>query len=96
MMKPTPIFAAVCFASLLACTEYGLGSAKDMIGGDSAGMDDTAMGIPDVDACDGADEPDADSVALNTECAVDLSTGTFSPVIEWDWGTGAFCGPAMA
>jgi hypothetical protein len=94
MMKPTPIFAAVCFASLLACTEYGLGSAKDMIGGDSAGMDDTAMGIPDVDACDGADEPDADSVALNTECAVDLSTGTFSPVIEWDWGTGAFCGPA--
>ncbi len=38
-------------------------------------------------------EGEPHDVALNTECDVDLQTGSFTPVIEFDFGNSSFCGP---
>lgn len=35
-------------------------------------------------------------VAPNAACDVPLQVGGFDPVVEWKWGTDAFCGPAVA
>lgn len=80
------------------------GPDYDLISKDeNQGQDDTA-GIPDsedtdlpaVDACEDPEQPEPGTVPLNEECEVDLQTGTFSPVIEWQFGNSSFCGPAAA
>jgi hypothetical protein len=45
--------------------------------------------------CSAPDVPVGD-VALNESCDVPLQMGSFTPVVEWKWGTGTFCGPAVA
>lgn len=85
-------------ALLGACTEYKINPGGDVIGGDDPEDSDeptpTDTGIVTVDACEDFDEPDAATVALNEECEVELSEGSFTPVVEWKYGSSAFCGPA--
>ena len=80
----------------VGCSEYKLTG-----GGDAAGADDTGRGDafdpddPMVDACDEDEEVDARDVTLNAECDVELSTGSFSPTVEWSFGASSFCGPPV-
>ncbi len=81
---------------LAACTEYDIKPTKDPNDGSDTAVDtgdprDT--GITVVDACDEFEQPDPVEVELATECDVALSEGSFSPVIEWKYGSGPFCGP---
>lgn len=81
---------------LAACTEYDIKPTKEPEGGSDSGVDtgdprDT--GITVVNACEEFEQPEPATVELATECEVDLSTGSFSPVIEWTYGDSAFCGP---
>ncbi|MDP2307489.1 MAG: hypothetical protein Q8P18_15790 [Pseudomonadota bacterium] len=32
-------------------------------------------------------------MTLNEECDVELQTATFTPVVEYDYGSSTFCGP---
>jgi len=45
--------------------------------------------------CSAPDAP-VENVALNEACDIPLQVGGFSPVVEWKWGSGTFCGPAVA
>ena len=80
---------------LASCTEYDIKSTHHEDGGEDPPEDSTPIdtGTAIVDACDDPTDPPATSVDLNTECDVELSTGSFTPVVEWKWGSGAFCGP---
>ncbi|MFN7144394.1 MAG: FG-GAP-like repeat-containing protein [Myxococcota bacterium] len=75
------------------CSDYDL-VTKDQHGGKDA--EDTGAG-PDTDEnfseiCEGL-EGSRHDVALNAECDVELQTGSFTPVVEYHYGTTAFCGP---
>ncbi|MEZ4381210.1 MAG: hypothetical protein R3A79_07665 [Nannocystaceae bacterium] len=37
-----------------------------------------------------------EDVAANAQCEIELQEGTFSPVVEWKWGSSTFCGPPVA
>ncbi|MEZ4453684.1 MAG: hypothetical protein R3B09_29790 [Nannocystaceae bacterium] len=37
-----------------------------------------------------------DDVLPNAACEIDLQQGTFTPVVEWKWGSSPFCGPPVA
>lgn len=73
-------------------TDEGGGTDSDPVVTDSRDTDEPVV----VDACSSPEEPPAVSVPENTECEVELQTGKFTPVVEWKWGNGAFCGPAAA
>jgi hypothetical protein len=96
-MRTAFLGASLSLVSLLACTEYTVNPNKDASGADDtgplgeSGTDDTAEPL---DACGEAETPTPVSVELNAECDVELQTGKFSPVKEWKWGNGPFCGPA--
>ncbi len=78
---------------LIGCSDYNLKERQNHNGnnGDDSGFSpDTGNDFSDV--CEGlVATPHA--VALNTECDVDVQTGTFTPVVEYNYGTTSFCGP---
>jgi hypothetical protein len=81
---------------LAGCTEYDLNPEKDdEVGGDDTFSDEDDTGQPDVDACGEAEEPPLGTVIINDECEVEYQTGTFSPTVEWTYGSADFCGPAV-
>jgi hypothetical protein len=78
------------------CTEYGISANNDVSGSDTG-----ASTIPDsgdtaalLEFCGEIEDFPSEEVPLNTECDLDLQTGSFSPVQEWTYGQAAFCGPA--
>lgn len=81
---------------LLACgSENGLNGIKPNAGADS---DLPEESVPDTEKPDPNSPCDALSgtahdVDLNTECDVSLQTGSFTPVVEYHFGTTSFCGP---
>lgn len=82
---------------LAACgPDYDLIPKDDNQGQDDTGplVDSEDTDRPVIDACDDMEQPSPDTVPLNEECEVDLQTGSFSPVIEWQFGNSSFCGPA--
>ena len=92
-MKTTSLLTILALA---ACTEYTIKPGGDVTGGEDTEHIDTAprdTGKVDVDACAEFEDIAAEDVELNAECDVDLSTGSFTPVIEWTYGSSSFCGP---
>lgn len=80
-------------AILVACQDYNLNPKSDGTGTDA---EETGAG-PGTDEdfsdiCEGLAGERA-AVALNEECDVELQTGSFTPVVEYHYGTTAFCGP---
>jgi hypothetical protein len=78
---------------LVGCQDYNLNSHKP----DNTAGDDTAGGGPDTtqdfsDICEGL-EGERSSVPLNEECDVEIQTGSFTPTVEYHYGTSTFCGP---
>ena len=79
--------------AMAGCTEYDLKERTDdngVVDSDSGFTPDTGTDFSEV--CPGL-EATPHAVALNTECDVDLQTGTFTPVVEYHYGTSSFCGP---
>jgi len=73
----------------LACSEYDLKPERDdnTLPEDSAitaDPIDTANPDLDLGECGELELPPAISVALNTECEVNIQQGSFTPVIEWN------------
>ncbi|MDP2311315.1 MAG: FG-GAP-like repeat-containing protein [Pseudomonadota bacterium] len=91
-MRPVLLLLLLAAPLASACQDYDLNTNKD------EGADDTAGGsVPPVEidyseVCEGLTGSPHD-VALNTECDVGLQTGTFTPVVEYHYGTTSFCGP---
>ncbi len=90
------LLRAVCpliVVALVGCSEYKLHGSTDANG---TGTDDSGFtadtGTDFSNVCDGLTSTPHD-VALNTECAVTLQTGSFTPVVEYDYGNSSFCGP---
>ena len=88
---------ALPFLTLLACTEYNIKERPEPEDGDDTAIDTGTTPIDTgeiiVDACGDFEDPAVSDVDLNAECDVDLSTGSFTPVIEWSYGSSSFCGP---
>lgn len=81
-----------------ACTEYNV-SSKDDVGGADTGAStilDSGEHTASVEFCGAAEDYPVEEVPLNTECDLDLQTGSFNPVVEWTYGSQSFCGPAAA
>jgi len=81
----------------LSCSEYKLNPEEDIPneGEDTSERDqDDDTGNSEVDACSNPEDPGTSTVNLNEECEVDLSKGSFTPVVEWTYGNQMFCGPA--
>jgi hypothetical protein len=88
-MRPIVV---LLLATAAGCQDYNL-EGKDASGGPADTSSDTDT--PPVDyseICDGLTGTPHD-VALNDECDVPLQTGTFTPVVEYHYGTSTFCGP---
>jgi hypothetical protein len=84
----------LAFSAFVGCSEYKITGNSEAAGADDTGRDEYEPEDEDFDAC--ADEVEATprDVTLNAECDVEFSAGTFSPVVEWNWGTSSFCGPS--
>ncbi|MFN7143695.1 MAG: FG-GAP repeat domain-containing protein, partial [Myxococcota bacterium] len=88
-MRPSP--ALLLLLALAGCQDYDLKPSIDGTdGADSAA--DTGTPVDYSDVCEGLSGTPHD-VALNTECDVDLQTGSFTPVVEYHYGSSTFCGP---
>lgn len=85
----------VVLTVLAGCTlDYSVSGQKPNAGADtgtSSTTEDTDRPDPP-DAC-GEMEGEAHSVDLNGECDVSLQEGSFTPVVEYHYGTQSFCGP---
>jgi hypothetical protein len=81
-------------ALLAACNEYNTYYQGDKAGGDdtSPEPEDTGSQVVVETPC-GELSATAHDVALNTECEIDLQTGTFTPEVEFHVGNSSFCGP---
>ncbi len=89
MLRPILLAAAVA-----GCSEYKLSGSTDAGSADDTGpVDRPDTDPPEVNACDEAEDIDPGHCSLNVECDVELSSGTFTPVIEWNFGSQSFCGP---
>ena len=85
----------LALAILTACSDYNFNPKTDPEGGNETGTPSDDTGAPvDVDACAEAEEPPAGSVVLNEECETEFQGGTFTPTVEWTYGSVDFCGPA--
>jgi hypothetical protein len=91
---PVRILPLVILVVLVGCgQDYDLSGGKDPEGTDTTTTDTPIEGTTDFsDLCDGLSGTPHD-VALNSECDVDLQTGTFTPVVKWHYGNSSFCGP---
>ncbi len=79
--------------ALAGCSEYDLKGNADGEGTlDSDTAFDPGTDSDFSDLCEGL-EASPHAVDLNTECEVDLQTGSFTPVVEYHYGTSSFCGP---
>jgi len=89
-----PRFAVFPLVLLLACgQDYDLSGKKDADGtGTTTNPTDPGTSTTFADVCEGLAGTLHD-VPLNTECEVDLQTGSFSPEVKWHYGSGSFCGP---
>ena len=84
-------------ALLVGCSDYNLSPEKGSNGADDTAPDIEDSDLPDdPDVCEPFGSPSATSVDMNTECAVEYSEGSFTPVVEWSWGSSSFCGPPAA
>lgn len=65
--------------------------------GTGPGETDGTMTGPDTggDFCSMPNVP-VEDVPLNQACVIAQQSGSFSPVVEWKYGTTPFCGPAVA
>jgi len=91
------LFCALAPAAIVVgCSEYDLKATTDADGTDSDEPGPAGPGGPgpQISACDAAADPGVGSVPLNDECEVDLQTGSFTPIVEWSYGSSSFCGPA--
>lgn len=84
--------------ALSACSEYDIVDQNDDVKSpldtdETNPVDDTAT-FPE-DECPPLEEHAVETVALNTECEVELSTGSFDPMVEGSWGNSSFCGPPV-
>ncbi len=87
--------AGILAGGLAACSDYELNPSRDKsLPASETGSPGLDTGIPEVDACDDPEDPGPGAVVLNDECEVELSTGSFTPVVEWTYGSAMFCGPA--
>ncbi|MFZ5482371.1 MAG: PQQ-binding-like beta-propeller repeat protein [Myxococcota bacterium] len=78
---------------LIGCSDYDLHQKKDDPGGgDSGTTSDPGTTQTFADLCEGLEATTHD-VTLNEECDVGLQTGSFTPVVEYHYGSTAFCGP---
>ena len=84
---------------LSACSDYDLTSHKDRSGRDDSGGGGPTTDTSNVDApsaCEPSEAP-AIEVGLNDACDVELSEGTFTPVVEWEArGNNAYGPPIIA
>ncbi|MDP2308497.1 MAG: VCBS repeat-containing protein [Pseudomonadota bacterium] len=92
-MRSSPLLFLVAASLSPGCQDYDLEAHKDADADDTAtGETDAPVEIDYSDICDGlAGAPH--EVPLNEECAVELQTATFTPVVEYHYGTTSFCGP---
>ncbi len=85
------LLGAVSLAA--ACSDYDLNRKTDGSGTDA---EETGAG-PGThedfsEICEGL-EGTRSEVSLNEECDVELQTGSFTPVVEYHYGSTTFCGP---
>jgi hypothetical protein len=81
----------------LSCSEYEfIGGAGEAGGGSDTAGDGGSGGSGLPGDCGDFDNYPDESVDLNDECDVELSEGSFTPVVEWQYGSSAFCGPPVA
>lgn len=88
--------ASLSLVLLFACSDYEFNAAQDEGGGDpeTGSFDTSNPDITPVDACSDPTDPAAGNVAINDECEVEYQEGSFTPNIEWNYGTQDYCGPA--
>ncbi|MEC7946618.1 MAG: FG-GAP-like repeat-containing protein [Myxococcota bacterium] len=81
---------------LAACSDYNFTEKDDPEAGAETGTpsDEDDEASVDVDACSEAEEPPPGTVVLNEECETEFQGGSFTPTVEWTYGSVDFCGPA--
>ena len=82
---------------LTACTEYGVNTTDDNLGGDDSGLTGDGEGGGDDPSTCSLDVQVSISVALNDVCDVPYQEGSFTPVVEWKLqGHNAYGPPSVA
>ena len=80
---------------LASCSDYEFHS-KEKAG---SAWDDTGApgetGFVGWSACDEIPNVAPSTVKVNVECETTYQTGSFTPTVEWSYGSGDFCGPAV-
>jgi hypothetical protein len=78
---------------LLGCSDYDINPKPDDPGaGETDSGDGPSTDEDFSDICEGL-AGERREIPLNEECDVDLQTGSFTPVVEYDYGSSTFCGP---
>ncbi|MFT5679646.1 MAG: hypothetical protein ACI8RZ_000550 [Myxococcota bacterium] len=96
MPNHSPLLPIILSLSLLGCSDYNFASDGDASeGDDTAWLDDSGV-FDDPAICEDFTDPAAEAVSFNTECDVEYSEGSFTPITEWSFGTTSFCGPPAA
>ncbi len=100
-LRPAALLAVLLPVALLgsACSDYNFTSddkVDDEDDFEESGFPDSGEPPDDPDICEEFSEPAVETVALNTECEVEFSEGSFTPIIEWTYGTSSFYGPPAA
>ena len=90
-MRGWSLWLGVAFA--VGCSEYDIKKNTDPNNNNDSDTDteDPDETGNDPQHCEEFEEPDPADVAVNEECDVEISTGTFTPEIEWKYGNGVFC-----
>lgn len=84
-------------ALVAGCSDYDLNRKSDRGGVDDTAGDDPGTDTDDIDppdACEPSAAP-AIEVSLNDACDVELSEGTFTPVVEWEYTRAFAYGPPI-
>ncbi len=90
-MRPTLVLLLISSSWASGCQDYNLEGKEDGTAADDTSAD-TETPVDYSEVCEGLVGTPHD-VALNTECDVALQTGSFTPVVEYHYGTTSFCGP---
>ena len=84
---------------LLACSDYSFVPDKNPEGGGDKDSGSVAVDSGDPilpDECGSFADYEVESVDVNTECEIETQSGSFTPVIEWTYGSSSFYGPPAA